>query len=269
MRPAVTVRGLEKAYGPRRVLRGLDLEVRRGEIFALLGANGAGKTTALECIEGLRRCDAGEISVDGRLGVQLQSGALPGHLRAMEAVRLFALWNGTAPDGAMLAELGVDRLGKRPYAAMSAGQKRRLHLALALLRRPDVLVLDEPTAGLDVEGRSALHGCIRRLRDRGCTVLLSSHDAAEVERLCDRLAVLRDGRAVFCGTPSELAARSPRTVAVRTADGWIRRETGDVGGALLALLEDARRRGAAVLDVEVGRGALEHSLLELLEEGTE
>ena len=189
------------------MLRGLTFHVKRGEIFALLGVNGAGKTTALECIEGLRRPDAGDITVDGRMGIQLQSASLPAHIRPMEAVRLFAEWNKAAADPSMLKSLGIPGLNKKPYAALSTGQKRRLHLALSLIGDPDVVFLDEPTAGLDVEGRLSLHDQIRELKARGKTIVLASHDMAEVETLCDRLAILHDGAVAFIGTVPELAKK--------------------------------------------------------------
>ena len=119
MNAAIQISRLEKSYGGRPVLRGLTFHVKRGEIFALLGVNGAGKTTALECIEGLRRPDAGDITVDGRMGIQLQSASLPAHIRPMEAVRLFAEWNKAAADPSMLKSLGIPGLNKKPYAALS------------------------------------------------------------------------------------------------------------------------------------------------------
>lgn len=143
---AIRVEGLQKSYAGRAVLKGLTFTVEQGEIFALLGVNGAGKTTALECIEGLRRQDGGSAVVWGKAGIQLQSASLPAHIRPMEAVALFAKWNGTKPDAAMLDALGIGGMKKTQYGALSTGQKRRLHLALALTGRPDVVFLDEPTA---------------------------------------------------------------------------------------------------------------------------
>ena len=161
MTNAIEVNGLRKSYGAKEVLKGIDLCVRRGDIFALLGVNGAGKTTTLECIEGLRKYDSGSISVNGSIGIQLQSAALPAHIKGMEAVRLFSKWNRTNADTSMLAALGADSIANLQYQEMSTGQKRRLHLALALIRNPDIVFLDEPTAGLDVEGRISLHEYIR------------------------------------------------------------------------------------------------------------
>ena len=265
MTDAIRVDGLKKSYSGREVLKGLSFQVGRGEIFALLGVNGAGKTTALECIEGLRACGGGSVAVNGRVGIQLQSSSLPAYIRPMEAVRLFAKWNRAEIDAAMLDALGIAALGKRPYSALSTGQKRRLHLALALVGDPDIVFLDEPTAGLDVEGRVALHAQIRALRDRGKTIVLASHDMAEVETLCDRIAILSGGGIVFCGTVAELTEQVGRryTISIRTERGERTCETADVADALLTLLEACRRQGVAVLDVKVDRGTLEQHFIDI------
>ena len=152
----IEIKQLKKSYGTNEVLKGINLAVNKGEIFALLGANGAGKTTTLECIEGLRTYDSGSITVNGKIGIQLQSSSLQAHIKPMEAVKLFAKWNKTLPDSEMLKSLKIHELSKKKYADLSTGQKRRLHLALALIGNPDIIFLDEPTAGLDVEGRVSL-----------------------------------------------------------------------------------------------------------------
>lgn len=210
----IEVKDLKKSYGALAVLKGINLAVKRGEILALLGVNGAGKTTTLECIEGLRTYDSGTVTVDGKIGIQLQSSALQAHIKPMEAVKLFAKWNKTAPDEEMLKSLGIPDLSKKKYAALSTGQKRRLHLALALIGDPDIIFLDEPTAGLDVEGRVSLHDQIRALKSQGKTIILASHDMAEVEDLCDRIAVLREGEIVFVGTVDEFTAGDGERVSL-------------------------------------------------------
>ena len=166
MKDAIEVSGLKKSYGSNMVLRGLDFQIKQGEIFALLGVNGAGKTTTLECIEGLRKYDKGKIVVNGKTGIQLQSSSLPAHIKPMEAIKLFAKWNHTYIDDAMLKALGIKEMKESQYIELSTGQKRRLHLALALISNPDILFLDEPTAGLDVKGRLSLHEQIRSSNHR-------------------------------------------------------------------------------------------------------
>ena len=191
MRYAIEVKELKKNYGSHTVLKGINFNVIKGESFALLGINGAGKTTTLECIEGLKKYDSGNIIVNGKMGIQLQSASLPEHIRAMEAVWLFAKWNKVKINDSMLTSLGIAEFGKKQYLELSTGQKRRLHLALALIPDPEIIFLDEPTAGLDVEGRILLHEEIRKLKEQGKTIIMSSHDMAEVESLCDRIAILK------------------------------------------------------------------------------
>lgn len=265
MNQAIQIDGLRKSYGDHMVLKGLTFHVARGEIFALLGVNGAGKTTTLECMEGLRKYDSGSIVVNGKTGIQLQSASLPAHIKAMEAVRLFAKWNQVGINHAMLNALGINELAKKQYTQLSTGQKRRLHLALALISDPDIVYLDEPTAGLDVEGRRSLHDQIRRLKAQGKTIILASHDMAEVESLCDRIAILNEGNIVFLGTVDELTATISKryTLLIKTEQGEERFEADDIGDALLALLEDFRQRGVAVLDIKIDRGTLEQHFIDI------
>ena len=265
MTNAVEVNGLWKSYGEKTVLKGIDLCVHRGDIFALLGTNGAGKTTTLACIEGLRKYDGGRISVNGRVGIQLQSAALPAHIKGAEAVRLFAKWNGRTADSAMLAALGADSVADKQYQEMSTGQKRRLHLALALIGDPDIVFLDEPTAGLDVEGRISLHEYIRNLKAQGKTIVLASHDMAEVESLCDSIAILKEGEIAFQGTVMELAGKIGKyyNIHIQTDQGTEHFESGDIGNSLIALLKNYQQRGAVIQDVRVDRGSLEQHFLKI------
>lgn len=262
---AIQVSGLRKSYGNHTVLKGLSFHVEAGEIFALLGTNGAGKTTALECIEGLRKNDSGSITVEGRMGIQLQCASLPAHIKPMEAVRLFAKWNKVQLNHSMLAALGIAELARKQYAELSTGQKRRLHLALALISDPDIVFLDEPTAGLDVEGRISLHDQIRKLKAQGKTIVLASHDMAEVEKLCDRIAILNDGDIAFWGTVEELASRISKRyiINIKTEQGDEAFESDNIGDTLLALLEDFKRKGLAILDIKVDRGALEQHFIDI------
>jgi len=265
MNYAIEVKDLKKSYGTNNVLKGLNFKVKQGETFAILGVNGAGKTTTLECIEGLRGYSSGQIAVNGKIGIQLQSSSLPGQIQPMEAVQLFAKWNRVKVDKDMLHALGVDDLGKKQYDGMSTGQKRRLHLALALLNDPDIIFLDEPTAGLDVEGRISLHEEIVRLKAEGRTIILASHDMAEVEALCDRVAILKDGEIAFIGTPEELIAKIGRrcTIIVKTEQGEDRFETDQVSDAMLNLLTQYRERDIAVLDIKVDKGTLEQHFIHI------
>lgn len=202
---SIEVRKLKKSYGKNDVLHGITFEVKQGEVFGFLGVNGAGKTTTLSCIEGITNYTEGEIKINGKVGVQLQVSSLPANIKCLEAIHFFAKWQKAKADMNLVERLGMEEFKNKQYKDCSTGQKRRLHLVIALLGNPDIVILDEPTAGLDVEGRYALHQEIRSLKDQGKTILLASHDMAEVEELCDRIAILKDGEIAFIGNPQELS----------------------------------------------------------------
>ncbi len=215
--PAIEVTGLEKRYGSVRAVDGLSLSIAPGAVFGLLGPNGAGKTTTVETLEGYRRPDAGEVKVLGidpwregsrlrpRIGVMLQDGGLYPGIRPLEALRLFASYYDDPDDPDVL----LDRVGLRPVAGtlvryLSGGERQRLSLALALVGRPSLVFLDEPTAGLDPHARATAWTLVRELRERGVTVVLTTHAMDEAEQLCDRIAIVDHGRLVASGTPAEL-----------------------------------------------------------------
>ena len=230
-RPAVEIRGLVKRYDGRAVVDGLDLTVERGEIVALLGPNGAGKTTTVEIIEGYRRADEGEVRVldldpredraalRARVGIMLQRADLWNQVGVLEALRLFAAFH-DAPlsPGMVLDQVGLaDRAGDR-YRTLSGGERQRLNLALAVIGRPELVILDEPTAAMDVAARRSTWELLRALRAQGTTVLLTTHLIDEAEGLADRVAIIDAGRLVACGTPAELrqADRGDCTAETRT-----------------------------------------------------
>lgn len=262
---AIKVSNLKKSYGSNLVIKGIDLEIFSGEVFALLGVNGAGKTTTLECIEGLRKYDSGSISVNGKLGIQLQSSSLPSHIKTMEAIKLFSKWNKTKIESSLLEALNIKDIEKKQYNQMSVGQKRRLHLALALISNPDIIFLDEPTAGLDVEGRFALHQEIRKLKNQGKTIVLASHDMAEVESLCDRIAILNEGKIAFCGTATELSEKIGKKyfIQIKTIQGVQTIETDNIETSLIQMLTEIKSKGQKVLDIKVDSGTLEQHFMEM------
>ena len=265
MNEAIKISGLRKSYGTHVVLNDLDFCVRQGEIFALLGVNGAGKTTSLECIEGLRKYDSGSITINGRMGIQLQSASLPEHIKPLEAIKLFAKWNKTTIDRTTLEALGIYELTKKQYYQLSTGQKRRLHLALALTRNPDILFLDEPTAGLDVEGRLSLHEQIRQLKGMGKTIILASHDMAEVEDLCDRIAILSGGKIAFIGTVEQLNDTVGRhyNITIQTENSTEKYESDNIGETLLSLLTQYKENREPVIDIQINRGTLEQHFMKI------
>lgn len=163
MNTIVEVSHLNKYYGSYHVLKDVSFNVKAGEIFGLLGMNGAGKTTSLECIEGFLKYDSGHISIKGHMAIQLQNESLPAYIKVSEALTLFSKWKKVSLSHQLLQSLGIISIMSKQYQQLSTGQKRRLHLALALIKQPNLLILDEPTAGLDVAGRLALHDTIRTL----------------------------------------------------------------------------------------------------------
>jgi ABC-2 type transport system ATP-binding protein len=216
----IEVEGLHKSYGDHVAVEDVGLEVRAGEIFGLLGPNGAGKTTTVECLQGLRRRGRGRVRVLGldperdgdrlrrRIGAQLQSSALPDRLRVGEALWLFARDHNGGPGLDQLGRRwGLERLWRRPFAKLSGGEQQRLFIALALVNRPQLVFFDELTTGLDPQARRATWDLVRQVRDDGATVVLVTHFMEEAEHLCDRLAIVDQGRVVATGTPSELIGR--------------------------------------------------------------
>ena len=220
--PIARLDGVVKRYGRLTALDGAELQLRRGELLALLGPNGAGKTTAIGLLLGLIRADAGTVELFGqdpqriqarrRIGVMLQNAALPPTLRVGELLRLTASYYPAPRALAETAALaGIGELLQRPYAKLSGGQQRRVQFALALCGRPELLFLDEPTVGLDIEARQRLWLAIRQLIAEGCAVLLTTHYLEEAEALADRVCVMAHGRVIHAGSVDALRAR----VAIR------------------------------------------------------
>ncbi|MEV4612390.1 ABC transporter ATP-binding protein [Kitasatospora sp. NPDC049258] len=225
--PAVEALGLRRRYGPAGdrgfdAVRGLDLTVRRGELLALLGTNGAGKTSTMELLEGLAAPTAGRIRVLGldpyreraalrpRIGIMLQEGGFPGELTVTETGRAWAgLTTGARPVPEALELVGLHHRRHVRVKQLSGGERRRLDLAMALLGRPEVVFLDEPSTGLDPEARAATWRLVRELREQGTTVLLTTHYLEEAEELADRLAIMHHGRIVTSGTVAEVIAGHP------------------------------------------------------------
>ncbi|MFE2153606.1 ABC transporter ATP-binding protein [Streptomyces lavendulae] len=215
--PAVEIRGLVKRYGTKTAVDGLDLTVPRARVTAVLGPNGAGKTTTVETCEGYVRPDAGTVRVLGldasadaealrpRIGVMLQSGGVYSGARAVEMLRHVARLHAHPLDVDTLVErLGLGGCGRTPYRRLSGGQQQRLALALAVVGRPELVFLDEPTAGLDPQARRATWDLVRELRSDGVTVVLTTHHMDEAEQLCDEVAIMDAGRVIAHGSPEEL-----------------------------------------------------------------
>jgi ABC-2 type transport system ATP-binding protein len=294
----VEVKDLIKKYAAFAAVNKISFSVKQGEVFGLLGPNGAGKTTTLECLEGLRRISGGEIRIAGLdpqsqagnlhsvLGVQLQLSALPDSIRVNEAIELFSAWHHVSVDQSLAERFNVIELYPKIFKQLSAGQKRRLQLVLALVNNPQVVILDEPTAGLDVQSRAALHDEIRSLKARGLTVILATHDMAEAETLCDRIAILIHGKIAVCGTPQEVTAAGNketrillhthanslfpgRTIGtaefIQAKDGYLEWKSRDVAAAVTQILQQVQHNQDSVDDLRVERPSLEERFLELAE----
>jgi ABC-2 type transport system ATP-binding protein len=297
----LVVKDLRKAYGDVAAVDGISLEVQRGEIFGLLGPNGAGKTTTLECLEGIRRPDGGVIDllgVDpsrharklyGLIGVQLQTSGLPTAMRVDEAMAFFCAYHGVAPRYDLLERLGLGEKRHSQYRELSTGQQRRLALALAVAHQPALLLLDEPTAGLDVESRTELHAMMRELKAANTTIILATHDMAEAEKMADRVSILLRGKIVANGTPRELTATGAglTKVSVRTDQSILAKDSTvfpavsqralkedyaiyystDPGPTVSAILAYLNAQGDRLIDLRVERPSLEERFLEITQVG--
>ena len=309
----VEVVGIAKGYGGRTVLTDVSFRIGAGEIFALLGPNGAGKTTTVQIIEGYRRPDHGSVNVLGadparasrehraRVGLMLQGGGgVDPRMTAGEVVRLYARFHARPRDPDELLRLVglADAASRTRYRRLSGGERQRVALAVALVGRPDLAILDEPTAGMDVEARAATRELLARLRAEGTTVLLTSHDLADVERLADRIAILDRGRLVTLGTPDELSAGSRSVLRVRLsaplseaeraslANGLLRADAsvtvepdGDTGryridgldptpALITAVAAWSEARGLLIVELRTGSASLEERYLELTGSGS-
>ncbi|HEX6390187.1 MAG TPA: ABC transporter ATP-binding protein [Solirubrobacteraceae bacterium] len=283
--PAILVRDLHKRYGDHEAVRGIDFEVAPGEVYGLLGPNGAGKTTTVEVLEGYRPRTSGIVSVLGhdpggrpralreRVGIVLQSSGIYRHATPRELV---AHWAGFYPAPRDVEEV-IDLAGLRACEGVlarkiSGGQARRLDFALALVGDPELVFLDEPTTGFDPAARRAAWDTIRALADLGKTVLLTTHYLDEAQALCDRVAIVKDGRILAVGAPAQLGvgASSRYRVAWRDESGeLVSRETDDPTALLHQLTSAALARGTGLEDLSVSRPSLEDVYLELTAEAVE
>ena len=297
----IDVKDFRKTYGAYVAVDGISFDVRQGEIFGLLGPNGAGKTSTLECLEGLRAPNGGSLRVVGidpaseplklrnLIGVQLQSAGLPDSITPDEAMKFFCAYHNVAPRFDLLERLGLAEKRKAQFFELSTGQQRRLALALALGHDPQVLLLDEPTAGLDVATRVELHAMMRELQTGGTTIILATHDMAEAEQMSDRVAILLQGKIVNIGTPMEITATGAglTKISVRTQlsslsasgitfpavsqhmlkDDYSIYFSTDIGPTVSAIIAHIAAQGDALIDLRVERPSLEDRFLEITNAG--
>ena len=275
---AITVRGLRKRYDNHEAVRGIDLEIRRGEVFAFLGPNGAGKTTTVEILEGFREATAGEVTVLGadpahapagwrdRLGIVLQESAPDPGLTVRESVQLYAgYYRAPLATSEVLGLVDLTDQADQRATALSGGQRRRLDVALALVGDPELIFLDEPTTGFDPNARRAAWDVIDGLRRLGKTVFLTTHYMEEAERLADRIAVIADGVIVAEGTPKTLGGRNRAAAQITytTPDGPVTVSSTNVAKDLHEISGWALDIGVELEDLEVRRPTLEDVYLDL------
>ena len=279
MSTVVSVRGLTKSYGDFEALKGVDFELRAGEVFGLLGPNGAGKTTTIEILEGYRERDGGDVRVLGadpakaglewrqRIGVVLQSSAMYENLTVTEQLAQFGgYYEHPRPVEEVIGLIGLEEKRDARARKLSGGQRRRLDLGLALVGDPELIFLDEPTTGFDPAARRRAWGTIRSLRALGKTILLTTHYLDEVEQLADRVAVLREGQIVASGTVHELIGGTPATeIRYRRNGEVVVLETDEPTRVLHELTAAAMQRGEELEGLEVRKPSLEEVYLSLVQ----
>jgi ABC-2 type transport system ATP-binding protein len=276
--PVISIKGLRKSYGDTEAVRGIDLEVNRGEIFAFLGPNGAGKTTTVEILEGYRKRSGGEVSVlgedpehagrewRGRIGIVLQACRLDPYLTARESLELFAgYYASPRPVDEVIELVGLAGKADERTGRLSGGQQRRLDVGMALVGDPELLFLDEPTTGFDPAARRQAWETIGGLRELGKTVFLTTHYMDEAQRLADRVAILAGGEVLAGGTPEELGDRDsqPAVITYRGPEGEVTLTTTTPVETLNELTGRALAEGFALEGLEVKRPSLEDVYLEL------
>ena len=274
----ISIKGLRMSYGSTEAVRGIDLEVERGEVFAFLGPNGAGKTTTVEILEGYRRRTGGEVSVLGedpqragrdwreRIGIVLQSGRLDPYLTVRESLDLYAgYFRNPRPTEDVIALIGLEGKADERASRLSGGQQRRLDVGMALVGDPELLFLDEPTTGFDPSARRQAWDVIAGLRDLGKTVFLTTHYMDEAQRLADRVTIIAAGQIVARGTPADLGNRAggETTIRYRVDGREVSLRTTEPVKALNELTGKALAEGEELEGLEVTRPSLEDVYLEL------
>ncbi|HUC06629.1 MAG TPA: ABC transporter ATP-binding protein [Solirubrobacterales bacterium] len=282
--PVISIRGLRKSYGDFEAVRGIDLEVQRGEVFAFLGPNGAGKTTTVEILEGYRKRSGGEVSVLGedpqrggrawreRIGIVLQSCRLDPYLTVRESLGLYAgYYRAPRPVDEVIELVGLTGKADDRARSLSGGQQRRLDVGMALIGDPELLFLDEPTTGFDPSARRQAWETIAGLRDLGKTVFLTTHYMDEAQRLADRVMVIAGGEIVAAGTPEDLGDRDtlPTTISYQLDGEEISVKTTTPVADLHQLTERALQQGLELEGLEVTRPSLEDVYLSLTAEAGE
>ncbi|MCJ7694788.1 MAG: ABC transporter ATP-binding protein [Anaerolineaceae bacterium] len=301
IKPIIEVKDFIKSYADTIAVNSINFNVRQGEIFGLLGPNGAGKTSTLECLEGLRSPTAGTLMVAGHdpgrdhralrniIGVQLQSCGLPESITPVEAMKFFCSYHQIPPRLDLLERFDLAEKRKSQFLDLSAGQQRRLILALAIAHDPKILFLDEPTAGLDVASRVELHTAMQELKYKGTTIILATHDMAEAEELSDRVAILLNGQIATIGSPMDITATGSdlTKISVRSENACLMNQDANfpavakvlikddysiyfsthIGSTVSAIIAFIDNHADTLIDLRVERPSLEDRFLEITGKG--
>lgn len=266
------VQQFSKSYGEKEVIHDISFSLDKGDMFAVLGVNGAGKTTLLECIEGLRPFQKGDITFfdDATFGVQLQSSTLPENITVSEIISLICVWNKSDRYSELMSLFDLKSIGNQRYHTLSTGQKRKLHLVLALISDADILFLDEPTSGLDVEARFELHEMLRQLNKAGKTIVFSSHDMYEVESLCNNMIFLQGGTIRFHGSIDDFKKSIIRKyelkIKTETQNDFTTHTLNDLTEDLLTILNHYKEKKEKIMDLQIVKPTLEDVFLQIIEE---
>lgn len=298
-KPIIEIKNFQKYYGDFKAVDIDYLSVSKNEILALLGPNGAGKTTTLETLEGLRQPNSGELLINGLnvqtdyhkirklIGVQLQSQSLQPNITIKEAMELFCSYYQVEPRFDLLERFGLKDIESRQFGNLSIGQQRKLALAIAMAHNPEVLILDEPTAGLDVNIKAELHDVLKGLRNKGTAIILSSHDIFEIEKLADRIAILLKGKIVMIGTPTEIKnTYDVVKMSVKTQNGSLKHfsdnalmkpqfiadylefylNSSDIHQVLSNFMKYINEKEDTIIDINIEKSSLEERFIALTKE---
>jgi len=273
------VQNFSKSYDDLEVIHNISFSINKGDMFAILGVNGAGKTTLLECIEGLRPYNAGVIDfcnssgkIKNLFGVQLQSSSLPENITIEEIIKLLCLWNNNHDYDTLISLFNLNQIKNQKYKTLSTGQKRKLHLVLSLVNDSDILFLDEPTAGLDVEARAEFHQMLIDLNKAGKTIIFSSHDMNEVESLCNQMILLKDGEIRYLGSILNFKKTSTKKykahIQTIESNDYVTHEFADYTNGLYELILDYKSKNQIITDLKIEQPSLEDVFLKVAKEKT-
>lgn len=278
IKKGIEVKNLSKSYHQHQVLKNISLTIASGETVGILGENGAGKTTLIECIEGIKSLDSGHILFDdmtanqalkkGLIGVQTQVASLPNEIKVNEVIDLVLMWNNRVEEASIIEAFDLAEVSQKQYHQLSIGWKRKLHLAIALLHQPEVIFLDEPTAGLDVYARQKFHKVIKELQKKGKTIIMTSHDMGEVQMLCHKVCFIQNGEVIFFGTVEAfLHQTSNHFKMIVQYQGTIEKDIyyiENINEEILNVVHKMLKQNKEILSFKIEESSLEEKMVSML-----